>query len=791
MRARLLPYRKRGTIAVLGLIALGLGLLFHSIAFDDPFVTYRYAENLVTGHGFVYNVGERVLSTTAPLYALLLAVGRLFTTDIPLLSNWIGIASLWVGASLLVHLCDRFRQPLAGAVAGLLYVTCPLLWLSMGVEVPFYLALILAGYVLYFEERPVLAAVLLALATLTRPDGLVAAGVLLAHAVWKERRFPWRPTAAYVLTLAPMLIGLTVYFGSPVPVTLAAKNAQTVLGVTGFYAGTQFLQGALILAKAWFLQTPLYALLAVLALVGGIVAIQRERWALWLAAWAGLYSLGYCLLHVAPYHWYYAPLVPAGVVLAGLGAARAGRLIRHPAAKYVVSGLLALGMLAAQGASLYDMERVLHGGAVVSPDAPTYKVLPEVKTDVYRRVGEWLAANTPEAADVGVTEVGVIGYYSNRRMVDFLGLLRPDVAEALRRGDVAWALFHYQPDYVALTEVNPLYSYDIRRDEWFRAAYEPVAQFADPRFWGSPVTVYRRTVPRSVVGAVSALPPSAVPLSLRFGPSIRLIGYELAKSEVRPGEPLDVTLYWQSSAPLSENLVAFVHLLGEHDLVIAQRDGVPCMGGCPLPSWPLGEIVADRTLLALPEATYAPDQAVLEVGLYSPQNGQRLPVCAASGQMVGDNARFGAVDVLPNPGEVPNPLHINFDNRIALVGYDLSRRVVSPGEALRVTLYWQALSPMSEDYTVFVQLLGEGTDSVWGQQDGQPQGGQAPTSGWQPGQIVRDEYEVVVDEATPPLVCIVEVGLYNADTDQRLAVLDSDGRAYDNRALLSKVRVWP
>jgi len=49
----------------------------------------------------------------------------------------------------------------------------------------------------------------------------------------------------YLFALAPLLIWLTLYFGSPVPVTLAAKNAQTALGVTGFYAGTTFVQGAL------------------------------------------------------------------------------------------------------------------------------------------------------------------------------------------------------------------------------------------------------------------------------------------------------------------------------------------------------------------------------------------------------------------------------------------------------------------------------------------------------------------------------------------------------------------
>ncbi|MCB0187901.1 MAG: hypothetical protein KDE31_26715, partial [Caldilineaceae bacterium] len=40
---------------------------------DDAFITYRYAENLATGQGFVYNAGERLLGTSTPLYTLLLA----------------------------------------------------------------------------------------------------------------------------------------------------------------------------------------------------------------------------------------------------------------------------------------------------------------------------------------------------------------------------------------------------------------------------------------------------------------------------------------------------------------------------------------------------------------------------------------------------------------------------------------------------------------------------------------------------------------------------------------------
>jgi hypothetical protein len=527
----------------------------------------------------------------------------------------------------------------------------------------------------------------------------------------------------------------------------------------------------------------------VAALAGLAAAVRRDRWALALVLWAALYGIGYHVLRVAPYHWYYAPFVPAGVALAGLGVAWAVEVHgRVAGAGRVAAAIRAVATLLALGISDFRIAEALRTDALISPERPDYKALPEAKTAVYRQVGEWLAANTPADADVGVTEVGVMGYYAKRRMVDFLGLLRPPVAQALARGDVAWALFHYQPDYLALTEVNPLYSYDIRRDEWFRAAYAPVQQFPDARFWGGPVTVYRRIVPRSVAQTVGVLPASATPLNVRFGPAIQLLGYETEAQAARPGQSMAITLYWRASAPVGDDLYTFVHLLGEHDIVIAQRDGVPCMGGCPTRGWQAGQIYADRVLLALPQTAYAPDRAVWEVGFFSPTDGHRLPAYAESGAALGDHIRFGAVDVRPNVGDVPNPQDIRFEGKIALVGYDIDRRAAPPGETLRITLYWKALAPVDKDYTVFVHLLGEGAD-IWGQRDSMPQGGLAPTSAWQAGQIIRDEYEVRVKDESPALVCTLEVGLYDAATGIRLNVVDADGHVRDNRALLAKVRI--
>jgi hypothetical protein len=74
---------------------------------------------------------------------------------------------------------------------------------------------------------------------------------------------------------------------------------------------------------------------------------------------------------------------------------------------------------------------------------------------LYRTVGEWLAIHTPKQSTVGTLEVGIIGYYSQRPMVDFAGLIQPEIAlelkgEATYEEAASRAIQHYQPNYLIL-----------------------------------------------------------------------------------------------------------------------------------------------------------------------------------------------------------------------------------------------------------------------------------------------------------------------------------------------------
>jgi len=285
---------------------------------------------------------------------------------------------------------------------------------------------------------------------------------------------------------------------------------------------------------------------------------------------------------------------------------------------------------------------------------------------------------------------------------------------------------------------------------------------------------------------------AAIPhrLDVDFGGRMRLLGYELETNEVHPGEPLRLTLYWECMSPMNRDWSVFLHLLDENELVVAQRDRYPGQGLLATRLLAPGQTFADRYVLPIPATAYAPSDTTLEIGLFDVRTNERLPASSADGEALGDHLRFEHIRIVPWPGEVPNPVSFNFGDKMRLIGYNLDRRVVAPGETLHLTLYWECLAKMDEDYSVFTHVLGE-QDTIWAQMDSVPRRGAAPTSGWTVGQIIEDSYDLTVRQDTPPAVYDIEIGVYlpRPPDYPRLRVISPDGRVVDNRVLLGKVRV--
>ena len=128
----------------------------------------------------------------------------------------------------------------------------------------------------------------------------------------------------------------------------------------------------------------------------------------------------------------------------------------------------------------------------------------------------------------------------------------------------------------------------------------------------------------------------ATPLDLQFGAGIHLRGVD---GPTISDNTLHLTLYWQSDQQPPALYTAFVHVLDADGTTIAQADQWP--GGRPSDTWATVEVIVDSYAISLPENA-APVQ--LAVGLYTAENGLRLPITDAAGSSYPDD-RF----LLPLP----------------------------------------------------------------------------------------------------------------------------------------------
>lgn len=115
------------------------------------------------------------------------------------------------------------------------------------------------------------------------------------------------------------------------------------------------------------------------------------------------------------------------------------------------------------------------------------------------------------------------------------------------------------------------------------------------------------------------------------------------------------------------------------------------------------------------------------------------------------------------------PVRADFGGQLEFLGYDLSSDTVRPGDTLTVTVYWHALTRMSEDYAVFVHVRDR-RGRIIAQHDSPPAGGNLATSLWSPGDALRDPIRLrLPSDIDAPLRAQLFVGLEEARSSRRVA----------------------
>jgi hypothetical protein len=193
-------------LAVAGIILAWGALRPPHYAYDDAYITYRYADNLRRGLGLVYNPGEWVLGTTTPLLALGLGTLGLILPDLEAAGHWVGVISWIAAAWAAMALLRQAGWPRAGLAAGLLLAVEPAFLPSLGMETHLVVALMLAVAWAWLGGRRWLTVILAGALLLARQDSALWLMVLGLEVWRRERRLPRREGLGTVLVTSPWFL---------------------------------------------------------------------------------------------------------------------------------------------------------------------------------------------------------------------------------------------------------------------------------------------------------------------------------------------------------------------------------------------------------------------------------------------------------------------------------------------------------------------------------------------------------------------------------------------------------
>jgi arabinofuranosyltransferase len=487
----------RFALIVPPLVALLARLLTGPHPIDDAFITFRYARNFAEGVGLVYNSGEWVLGTTAPLWAIILGSGyRIGFTDLPWLATVLSALCDAASAALLAQLSLRIGwKPIGAALVGIAWALNPMsiAFATGGMETSVFVLAALTALALAARGSHLsVAAGLAGVATLVRPEGALLATTIVAW-TFIVRRKQTLPVA--LVGGAPMAIaGLALWlrYGSPLPNSVAAKqvayqgawpleNALALLIHAGLPGWSTYLLGVL---------PPIAAL--VIAVLGWATLIALIRTALprlktravgWqpFALFAVLYLLFYTVVGlrgVRLFPWYLVPLEPFYLLAAAAGLAHLGT-----SRSVWVAAALVLWQLPA-----IDWRQPLQP---VGVNLAREQLLLEVG----RGLGESLPAN----AVIAAPEIGALGYASKLRILDTVGLVSPSAIpyyplpadQLVTDNAIPSRLIHDQRPEVVVT-LDAFAQGSLMNDPTFQREYRLERTYPAPVWQSEELLMFRR-----------------------------------------------------------------------------------------------------------------------------------------------------------------------------------------------------------------------------------------------------------------------------------------------------------
>ncbi|MEW6104576.1 MAG: hypothetical protein AB1630_12315 [bacterium] len=197
---------------------------------DDAFISFRYAKNLADGKGLVYNEGERVEGYTNFLWVLILSFFAKAGIDIVPLSKYLSFifALLTIIITFYIPslLYKKPLNPIFNLISCLFLAsnTTFTLWILSGLETHLFLLLTISSIALsLYNSKSLYLPILIFLATLTRPEGILIFGITFLYKLILEKRIDIRFILLFLLLYVPYFVWRYSYYGFLFPNTFYAK----------------------------------------------------------------------------------------------------------------------------------------------------------------------------------------------------------------------------------------------------------------------------------------------------------------------------------------------------------------------------------------------------------------------------------------------------------------------------------------------------------------------------------------------------------------------------------------
>jgi hypothetical protein len=276
------------------------------------------------------------------------------------------------------------------------------------------------------------------------------------------------------------------------------------------------------------------------------------------------------------------------------------------------------------------------------------------------------------------------------------------------------------------------------------------------------------------------------PTSLRMADGILLVGTSVPPEPLKPGDVLHISLLWQADQRPDRWYQLHMQLHDPEGTLVDEGSG-PLIASYRSDRWQAQEVFRGQYEMRVPSDALAGEYQ-LRAWLGTEGIDPRPPPPSEEPGWTATIEVQARQRVFEMPTSVEYPEWFGLDAHVRLLGYDLQRTHLYAGESVRLTLYWQTRQPMTTSWKVFTHLL-DGASQVWGQWDSVPVGGTYPTTGWQAGEIVRDEYEIPIRSDAPAGQYRLEVGMYDPQSGSRLAVVDGQGLAQEGHSALLGVPI--